>query len=80
MREKNYFCVIVSSILLSGCLPSVDPRIDMKPPVYVNQLPSKRSNQHVNSGSLYGRGDNPLFYDRKAMNVNDIVTVVINEK
>ena len=51
----------------------------MKPPVYVEQLPAKRINNQPNTGSLFGRGDNPLFSDRKAMNVNDIVTVVISE-
>ena len=80
MRKKLYCCVILSSIVLTGCLPSADPRIDMKPPVYVEQIPSKQTRNQPSSGSLYGRGDNPLFYDRKAMNVNDIVTVVISEK
>jgi flagellar L-ring protein len=80
MRKKSYYCLILSSVFLGGCLPSADPRIDMKPPVYVEQLPAKQSNNQPNAGSLYGRGDNPLFYDRKAMNVNDIVTVVISER
>jgi len=52
----------------------------MKPPVYVEQLPAKQVNNQPNAGSLFGRGDNPLFADRKAMNVNDIVTVVISER
>jgi flagellar L-ring protein precursor FlgH len=46
----------------------------------VEQLPSKEKGDSIqNEGSLFGRGDNPLFSDRKAMNVNDLVTVVINE-
>lgn len=50
----------------------------MKPPVYVEELPEKTSGIGIqNQGSLFGRGDNPLFADRKGMNVNDLVTVVI---
>ncbi|MBR8462843.1 flagellar basal body L-ring protein FlgH [Campylobacter sp. faydin G-24] len=75
-----YYLSLVFTIFYTGCTPSVDPHIDMKPPVYVEQLPSKNNgNATSNSGSLYGRGSNPLFSDRKAMNVNDIVTIVISE-
>ena len=79
MKKNIYFCAVLAASL-SGCLPSADPRIDMKPPVYVEQLPAKQVNNQPNAGSLFGRGDNPLFADRKAMNVNDIVTVVISER
>ena len=79
MRKNIYFCALAAAFF-SGCLPSADPRIDMKPPVYVEQLPAKQVNNQPNAGSLFGRGDNPLFADRKAMNVNDIVTVVISER
>ena len=79
MRKNIYFCALAAAFL-SGCLPSADPRIDMKPPVYVEQLPAKQVNNQPNAGSLFGRGDNPPFADRKAMNVNDIVTVVISER
>ena len=79
MKKNIYFCAVLAASL-SGCLPSADPRIAMKPPVYVEQLPAKQVNNQPNAGSLFGRGDNPLFADRKAMNVNDIVTVVISER
>jgi len=79
VRKNIYFCALAAAFF-SGCLPSADPRIDMKPPVYVEQLPAKQVNNQPNAGSLFGRGDNPLFADRKAMNVNDIVTVVISER
>ena len=52
----------------------------MKPPAYVEELPPKQSdNIQTAPGSLFGKGDNPLFSDKKAMNVNDLVTVVIQE-
>lgn len=76
----KFYLAIIFGIFLIGCTPSADPHIDMKPPAYVEQLPSKQHNIGVsNPGSLYGRGQNPLFADRKAMNVNDIVTIVISE-
>ncbi|WP_169940825.1 flagellar basal body L-ring protein FlgH [Campylobacter sp. RM15925] len=79
MKAKFYLSMACVGLIFSGCVPSADPKIDMKPPVYVEQLPAKQINNQPNTGSLFGRGDNPLFSDRKAMNVNDIVTVVISE-
>ena len=65
---------------LSGCGATTEPQISMKPPAYVEELPPKQSdNIEVSAGSLFGKGDNPLFSDKKAMNVNDLVTVVIQE-
>lgn len=65
--------------IFSGCA-SADPHIAMTPPAYVEQMPSKETGLGISQpGSLFGRGDNPLFADRKAMNVNDIVTVIIQE-
>lgn len=65
---------------LLGCGASTEPEISMKPPAYVEELPPKQSdNIQTAPGSLFGKGDNPLFSDKKAMNVNDLVTVVIQE-
>ncbi len=82
MKFIFLFSVYIFILLIfSGCAAkSVDPTIAMKPPAYVEQLPSKEKEASFsNEGSLFGRGDNPLFSDRKAMNVNDLVTVVIDE-
>lgn len=69
-----------AALLFSGCAKSLDPQMDFKAPEYVQQMPSKEE-EHLNTlGSLFGQGDNPLFSDRKAMNVNDIVTVLIDER
>ena len=75
------FSVVLVGILFVGCSTHpVDPKMDMKPPVYVEQLPPSTKQQTVsNPGSLFGQGENPLFADLKAMNPNDIVTVVISE-
>ena len=80
MNYKKIWLVTFAGIFYTGCTPSADPHINMKPPVYVEQLPSKDSGSgQSNAGSLFGKGENPLFSDRKAMNVNDIVTIVISE-
>lgn len=78
---KISFSIVLVGILFVGCSTHpVDPKIEMKPPVYVEQLPPKTKQQVVvNPGSVFGKGDNPLFSDLKAMNPNDIVTVVISE-
>jgi len=69
------------SLLFIGCSTHpVDPRMTMKPPKYVEQLPPRiNDTPRSNPGSLFGQGDNPLFSDLKAMNINDIVTVTISE-
>ena len=68
-------------LALSGCTANLtEPEINFEPPSYVEQMPSREDQQDFTStGSLFGMGDNPLFSDHKAMNVNDIVTVVISE-
>ena len=79
---KVLTCSLVSVLFLAGCsVHPADPKISMKPPTYVDELPS-RVNENIssNSGSLFGQGDNPLFSDLKAMHVNDVVTVTITEK
>ncbi len=66
---------------LTGCFPgTADPQISFKPPQYVEEIPAKEIEENFgNAGSLFGQGDNPIFADRRAMKVNDLVTVVINE-
>jgi flagellar L-ring protein precursor FlgH len=72
---------IYAILFLTGCTANLtDPDIDFEPPVYVEQMASREDNSDfVSTGSIFGQGDNPLFSDHKAMNVNDIVTVVISE-
>ncbi|WP_406600580.1 flagellar basal body L-ring protein FlgH [Hydrogenimonas cancrithermarum] len=68
-------------MLYNGCSThQTDAKIDFQPPKYVEQTPPLEPRSALyNPGSLFGRGDSPVFSDKKAMNVNDIVTVVINE-
>ncbi len=82
MRFGIYLSVVTTALIFSGCAKSLaDPEISFEPPAYVEQLPAKdEENIFISSGSIFGQGDNPLFSDHKAMHVNDIVTVVINER
>lgn len=79
--KKNLTLTAIALATITGCaVPSADPKITMKPPAYVEEIPPKEPVNNIASpGSLFGKGENPLFSDRKAMNVNDIVTVVISE-
>ncbi len=73
--------MIVVAYTLVGCTSHMTtPQLDMQAPNYV-QNPSASINKkcYAHEGSVYGRGQNPIFIDRKAMHINDIVTVVIDE-
>ena len=76
----NRFLMFGVGLIFVGCSSHpMDPKIDMTPPTYVAQMPSKEIDQTHNLGSLFNNGDN-LFSDKKAMKVNDVVTVVITEE
>lgn len=72
--------ILLLPFLFQGCSHPMDPNISMKPPKYVEELPEKEEDRAFsNKGSLFGQGDSPLFSDRKAMRVHDIVQVTISE-
>jgi len=73
--------IIYVILLFNGCTADLTkPEINFEPPKYVEQMPSREDKQDfVNTGSIFGQGENPLFADHKAMHVNDIVRVVISE-
>lgn len=82
MQYKTMLSIVVILSAFTGCSTHpVDPGITMKAPAYIEQLPPKEEEGNIspNAGSLFGQGKNPLFSDQKAMNPNDIVTVVISE-
>ena len=76
------FIFFYAILLFDGCAAKLtDPDIDFEPPKYVEEMPAKEERKDFSSpGSIFGQGDNPLVCDHKAMKVNDIVTIVINEK
>ena len=75
------FMLFFAILSLSGCTAGLtEPEINFEPPVYVEQMPAREEKKdYTSTGSIFGQGENPLFSDHKAMNVNDIVTVVISE-
>jgi len=80
--KKIYLSALATSVLfVGGCSTHpMDPDVDMKPPKYVEQMePKEETGNTANAGSLFGQGENPLYSDRKAMRVNDIVRIVIKE-
>jgi flagellar L-ring protein precursor FlgH len=78
---KKYLFAVLGAVFFIGCSTHpMDPTINMKPPKYVEQMPSQSKDIPTNNpGSLFTNSDN-LFSDTKAMKVNDIVTVVITEQ
>lgn len=72
--------LLALGFFVAGCSTQIaQPQIDFKPPKYVEQMPSLEEEDVSSIGSLYGSGDRPLFSDRKAMKINDIVTVLVTE-
>ncbi len=79
--NKAWMLLPLLAFVFTGCY-SVDPepRLTFEPPKYVEELPSKEMDDEMpRMGSLFGQGENPLFTDRKARHINDIITVVISE-
>ncbi len=81
MRGFYALSLVLAVAFTTGCSRHpMDPDIDMKPPKYVEQMEAKEEAGAVTSaGSLFGQGESPLYSDRKAMKINDIVRVVIKE-
>ena len=77
---KKFF-IFIPLIFFLGCANHpMDPTLNMSPPKYVEEMPSKDSDSITNNpGSLFTNSDN-LFSDTKAKKVNDIVTVIITEQ
>ncbi len=77
----THFALFYVILFLSGCTAGLtEPEINFEPPAYVEEMPAKEERKnYVSAGSIFGQGSNPLFSDRKAMHVNDIVTVVVSE-
>ncbi len=83
MRKSILAIISIVYVILffTGCTANLtNPEINFEPPKYAEQMPAREyKHDFVSTGSIFGQGDNPLFADHKAMNVNDLVTVVISE-
>lgn len=72
--KKILLCVFALSMLCA------DPIMDFSPPKYVEELPEKDFiEEFPKLGSLFGQGERPMFADRRAMRVNDILLVLVSE-
>jgi flagellar L-ring protein FlgH len=80
MHHTLFLLTLTLLLTQTGCAKhALDPEINFEPPAYVEQLPAQEVEDSNNLGSIFGRGDNPLFADRKAFRVHDIVTINITE-
>lgn len=71
--------IFILSLLLLNIY--ADPIMDFSPPRYVEELPEKDFvEEFPKLGSLFGQGERPMFADRRAMRVNDILLVKVNER
>jgi len=78
---KKHITLISIIISLSFSNEAVNITMNFDMPSYIKQMPSKvykKTNTNT-QGSLFNYGSSPLFSDRKASNINDILTVIINE-
>jgi len=85
MKYYNYIIIAILFIFFSGCTAKIaSPTITMKEPHYIQkepQIPKRvKANCISHEGSIFGKGQKPLFSDKKAMKINDLVTIIINEK
>ncbi|PAF54035.1 flagellar basal body L-ring protein [Helicobacter sp. 13S00482-2] len=72
--------LLLLCVFALGSASAYEPEIDMNPPDYVEEMPSKDFiPEFGKTGSLFGQGDRPLFADRRAMKPDDLITVVISE-
>lgn len=71
---------MIAILLFPITLFTYEPEIDMNPPDYVNDMPSKDPvPEFSRPGSLFGQGERPLFADRRAMRVDDLITINVRE-
>ena len=75
----KYIFLIIFLFFIGCSTHPMDSKIEMTPPKYVEEMSSKEIEETHNLGSLFNNGDN-LFSDKKAMKVNDVVTVLITEE
>lgn len=72
--------ILSSAVFMGGCFDPGKPELTFTPPKYIEQQPAKEEEERFpNLGSIYSTSKGAMFSDRRAMHVNDILTVVISE-
>ncbi|MEW6563025.1 MAG: flagellar basal body L-ring protein FlgH [Pseudomonadota bacterium] len=80
MRNWTRFLMAAASLMmLAGC-DGIKPSTSIQQPMTARPIPQRVA--HYDNGSIYQAGYNerPLFEDRRARNVGDILTISIVEK
>jgi len=71
--------ISVASILLAGCMPRADARLDAQVEKDVNTALNMPEPDNSSTGSLWGNGGMGLLSDPKATRVGDLITVLVSE-
>lgn len=83
MNKKIMIITLISCIFIVSCSTmsnsAQSQNMYMQMPEHISSMPDIKKNRLKNKGSLFNRGKKPIFGDRKAMRVNDLVTIVISE-
>lgn len=79
--KKELLLITLLPLLFIGCSSRnmAEPKINLSKPQYVKAMDEKKEDKSNNAGSIFGQGYNPLFSDIKAMKINDVVIVRIQE-
>ncbi len=83
MKELKIIIIAILTLFFTACTShQVEPALDMSVPAYVksNSVGNcEITRTKPKEGSIYASGTTQLFADKKAMRINDTVTVIINE-
>ena len=80
MYCKKFLLLLPILLFLACSSTKLDPRINFKPPKYVQQLPSlEEENTNTNLGAIYNANGFNLLSDKKSKKVNDIINIVISQ-
>lgn len=73
----EYLLLAAVIVMLSAC-SHVSPRVDVREPTTLKPVVARA--ERPSNGAIYSATAQPLFEDRRARNVGDLLTVTINEK
>ena len=74
---KSHIFLIMVALLLSSCAKPEPPIVAIREPLEEIHMAQDEPKE---AGSLWAKSNTSIFSDRKAMNVGDIVTVIIAEQ
>ena len=79
MHAIRLACAGAAALLLAACAPDAMRRVEVAHPMTVRPIPPVV--RQTNAGAIYQPATyQPLFEDKRARNVGDLLTISINEK